>query len=55
MEIVELKPGEVLIFSSSAMLEPIEGKALRKLDMKWLKVRVRRRLTEDGGKSILAT
>ncbi|KAI4229236.1 MAG: hypothetical protein LQ349_006415 [Xanthoria aureola] len=55
VEIVELEPGEALMFSPSAMLEPVEGEAPRKLGMQWLKVRVRRRLTEDGGKSILAT
>ena len=55
VETVELEPGEVLVFSPSAMLEPVEGKALRKLGIEWLKVRVRRRLTEDRGKSILAT
>ncbi len=55
MEIVELEPGEALMFSPSAMLEPVEGEAPRRLGMEWLKVRVRRRLTEDGGKSILAT
>ena len=54
VEIIELKPGEVLIFSPSAILEPVEGKALRKLDIESLKVRVRRRLMEDRGKSILA-
>ncbi|KAL8839299.1 MAG: hypothetical protein Q9176_004479 [Flavoplaca citrina] len=55
VEIVELEPGEALMFSPSAMLELVEGKALSKLGMQWLKVRVRKRLTEDGGKSILAT
>lgn len=55
MEIMNLEPGEVLIFSSSTILEPVKGTALRKLGMEWLKVRVRRRLTEDRGKSILAT
>ncbi len=54
-EIVELEPGEALIFSPSAVLEPVEGEAPRKLGMEWLKVRVRKRLTEDGGRSILAT
>ena len=54
-EIVELEPGEALIFSPSAMLELVKGKAPRKLGLDWLKVRIRRRLTEDGGKSILAT
>ncbi|KAL8885114.1 MAG: hypothetical protein Q9192_006703, partial [Flavoplaca navasiana] len=55
VEIVELEPGEALMFSPSAMLELVEGETLTKLGMQWLKVRVRRRLTEDGGKSILAT
>ena len=54
-EIVELEPGEALMFSPSAMLETVEGEAPRKLGMEWLKVRFRRRLTEDGGRSILAT
>ena len=54
-EIVELEPGEALMFSPSAMLELVEGEAPRKLGMDWLKIRVRRRLTEDGGRSILAT
>ncbi|KAL8992992.1 MAG: hypothetical protein Q9188_007448 [Gyalolechia gomerana] len=54
VEIVELEPGEALMFSPSAMLE-VEGEVPKKLGMEWLKVRVRRRLTEDGGKSILAT
>lgn len=55
MEIVELEPGEALNFSPSAMLESVEGQRPRKLGVQWLKVRVRRRLTEDGGNSILAT
>lgn len=54
-EIVELEPGEALMFSPSAILEPVEGEVPRKLGMEWLKVRVRSRLTEDGGRSILAT
>lgn len=54
VEIVDLEPGEALIFCPSAMLEPVENKAPKKLGMGWLKVRVRRRLTEDGGRSILA-
>ena len=54
-EIVELEPGEALMFSPSAVLELVEGEAPRKLGMEWLKVRVRKRLTEDGGRSILAT
>ena len=54
MEIVELEPAEALIFSPSAILEPVDGEIPRKLGMEWLKVRIRR-LTEDRGKSILAS
>ena len=54
-EIVDLEPGEALIFSPSAMLELVQGEISGKLGMGWLKVQVRRRLTEDGGRSILAT
>ena len=54
-EIVELEPGEALMFCPSAVLDWIEGEAPSKLGMEWLKIRVRRRLTEDGGRSILAT
>ena len=54
-EIVELEPGEALIFCPSAVLDQIEGEGPTKLGMEWLKIRVRRRLTEDGGRSILAT
>ena len=54
-EIVELEPGEALMFCPSAMLELVDGEAPRKLGMEWLKVRIRRRLTKDGGKSILAS
>lgn len=57
VEIVELEPGEALIFCPSAILELSmqDGRAPRKLGMDWLKVKVRRRLTDDGGRSVLAT
>lgn len=54
-EIVELEPGEALIFCPSAVLDWVDGEAPNKLGMEWLKVQVRRLLTEDGGRSILAT
>lgn len=54
-EIVELEPGEALMFCPSAVLDWVEDEAPRKLGMEWLKIRIRRRLTEDGGRSILAT
>lgn len=60
-KIVNLEAGEALLFSPSMMLNVTEGglgdaKVLRteKLGMRYLKMRVRNRLTADGGKSIMA-
>ncbi|KAI9879218.1 MAG: hypothetical protein M1830_009219 [Pleopsidium flavum] len=61
--IVNLKPGEALLFSPSAMLnvaEEVDSNGYKrqkaeKLGMRYLKIRVRKRLTADGGRSILAT
>jgi len=60
--VVDLDPGEALLFSPSAMLRIKEEldesgvvtKKASKLGMRYLKVRVRQRLTADGGRSILA-
>ena len=70
-EIVKLGIGEALLFSPAAMLkigssnihtyndnkegETAEKILPEKLGTHWAKVRVRMRLTEDGGKSIMAT
>lgn len=53
-EIVGLEPGEALLFSPSAVIRYKEGKVPVKLGMDWLKVRIRERITVDGGKSVLA-
>ena len=58
-EIVSLEAGQALLFSPSAMSgveEESEGSSLRmrKLGIRYVKVRVRTRLTTDGGRSILA-
>ncbi len=61
--IVNLNPGEALLFAPSAMLHVREdvskdGEVTRrgeKLGMRYLKIRVRKRLTADGGRSIMAT
>ena len=53
-EIVKLESGEALMFCPSAVLDLVEGEAPSKLGMEWLKIRVRKRITEDGGRSILA-
>ena len=60
--IVNLNAGEALLFSPSAMLSLAEiaredGDAERKfekLGMRYVKMRVRKRLSVDGGKSIMA-
>lgn len=51
--IAKLNVGEALLFSPSAILEFKDGNA-NKLGMSYLKVRVRKRVTADGGRSILA-
>lgn len=51
--IVNLDVGEALLFAPSALLEVHTG-AARKLGMAYLKVRVRQRVSLDGGRSILA-
>ncbi|KAI9766483.1 MAG: hypothetical protein M1835_007179 [Candelina submexicana] len=60
--IVDLNVGEALLFSPSAMLDVAndnlenrhdEGR-LVKLGTKYLKVRIRKRITADGGKSVMA-
>lgn len=55
-EIVKLRVGEALLFSPSAMIGVEGGGNLgfTRLGMGFLKVRVRTRLTTDGGKSVMA-
>ncbi|KAL3457469.1 hypothetical protein BJX64DRAFT_295906 [Aspergillus heterothallicus] len=54
-EIVDLRVGEALLFSPSAVLctGPLEG-TLKRLGSGYMKIKVRNRLTEDGGRSILS-
>lgn len=60
--IVNLEVGQALLFSPSAMLDvkvksTAEGTPIsrvEKLGLRYVKVKVRKRLTEDGGRSILA-
>ena len=58
--IVTLEPGEGLVFSPSAMLEMVPNNDIdppmiaKKLGMGYIKMRVRKRLTTDGGKSTMA-
>ena len=53
--IVNLNVGEALLFSPSAMLSVKNDGEIDKLGMAYLKVRVRKRMTADGGRSILAS
>ncbi|MCJ1381961.1 hypothetical protein MMC17_005073 [Xylographa soralifera] len=62
-QIVQLEAGEALLFSPTAMLDLVKQKSslesetestVEKLGMAYLKMRVRKRLTADGGKSIMA-
>ena len=60
-EIVNLEAGEAILFSPSTMLNlteagTAEAKTLqtKKLGMGYAKIRVRKRVTADGGKSIMA-
>ncbi|KAM0126316.1 hypothetical protein ACHAO1_010128 [Botrytis cinerea] len=57
-EIVQLRVGEALLFSPSAMIDAevdCNGTvALRRLGDSFLKIRIRMRLTTDGGKSVIA-
>ena len=64
--IVNLEVGEALLFSPSAMLKVGGGSGgvggigglgverIEKLGMAYLRVRVRKRVTADGGRSLLA-
>ena len=55
--IVTLEAGQALLFSPSAMMTPEKGAGLemQKLGLQYVKIRVRKRLTADGGRSILAS
>ncbi len=62
-EIVNLEAGQALLFSPSAILDTVndqEGEGYinlrpKKLGLRYVKLRVRKRLTADGGRSIFAT
>ncbi len=61
--IVGLRTGEALVFAADAVLRVKNGASkigraaaeIKKLGYGILRVRVRQRVTEDGGKSIMAT
>lgn len=58
-EIVRLRAGEALLFSPSAMVDVEkrqgDNKRLKRLGAGYIKIRVRKRLTTDGGKSVMAS
>lgn len=53
-QIVQLRVGEALLFAPSAVLEMDRGNRIRRLNDGVLKVRVRERITTDGGRSVMA-
>lgn len=53
-QIVQLRVGEALLFAPSAILDVGDSGHVKKLDHGMLKVRVRNRVTRDGGKSVMA-
>lgn len=55
VQIVQLRVGEALVFAPSAILE-VEGmtRVRRKLNHGVMKVRIRERVTTDGGRSVMA-
>ena len=58
-EVVQLRVGEALLFSPSAVIgledDEKNGQRLKRLGTGYLKIRIRSRLTTDGGKSVMAT
>jgi hypothetical protein len=58
-EIVKLRVGEALMFAPSAIINARKSEVtnlteMRKLGVGYLKIRIRARVTSDGGKSVLA-
>lgn len=62
IQIINLNAGEALLFAPSAILDVenvvdqggVTRRRLGKLGISYLKIRVRHRLTSDGGRSVLA-
>ncbi|PSR78480.1 hypothetical protein BD289DRAFT_486017 [Coniella lustricola] len=54
-EIVKLRVGEAFLFAPSAIIRPVGTDTVEKLSHGVLKVRVRQRVTADGGRSIMAS
>jgi len=52
-EIVGLNVGEALLFSPAAVLDVVDGEA-KKLGTQHVRFRTRKRVTNDGGRSMLA-
>lgn len=56
---MKLRVGEALLFAPSAIIgiEKMEGgdAELKRLGVGYMKIKIRARITDDGGKSVLAT
>ncbi|KAI9808627.1 MAG: hypothetical protein M1825_003778 [Sarcosagium campestre] len=53
-KIVQLDVGQALLFSPSAMVEAT-NETMYKLGLRFLRIKIRKRLTADGGRSVMAT
>jgi hypothetical protein len=51
--VVDLGSGEGLLFSPGGMVKE-SNKGMAKLGLRYIKIKIRERVTEDGGKSVLA-
>jgi DNA helicase HerA-like ATPase len=51
--IANLRIGEALLFAPSTLLSQGEGKESLKLNLEFLAIKIRKRLTFDGGKSVV--
>lgn len=54
-DVVKLRVGEALLFSPSALMGVQDDGEMERLETGYKKIRVRTRLTEDGGKSVTAS
>ncbi|KAF2706405.1 hypothetical protein K504DRAFT_459701 [Pleomassaria siparia CBS 279.74] len=52
-QIVQLRVGEALLFAPSAILDMYDSGHVKKLSHGVLRVRIRNRVTEDGGQSVM--
>jgi tRNA-dihydrouridine synthase len=52
-EIINLQVGQCLLFSPSSMVDVVDG-TVGRLGQRFIKFKTRRRITDDGGRSVLS-